>query len=160
MNCKLLVLIIVVYFSSWNSLLARPDFLDAWNEVYPDVRASELGCQLCHASRDGGDGWNGYGFDIRSTFIEVFARADINASIEFVENLNSDQDSLNFSNVSEIRRGLYPGWVDESLNTVFFKDGTFLLNQNSPDQERVFVEEQEVCFTIISKKKRTALICL
>ena len=150
---------------------AVPDFLQRWSAFYPDSNSDEIACQLCHQRVDGGDGWNGYGFDVRNNYIEL-GRVSIEQAFIDVEQLNSDVDENQLSNIQEIDQALYPGWVNSNTNTIFFSDFTGLINQPAPFQEpepvigpilpqpEPPIEEDSNCFPIVASNGRFALICL
>jgi len=89
-----------------------------------------------------------------------------------VEQLNSDVDENQLSNIQEIDQSLYPGWVNSNTNTIFFSDFTGLINQPAPFQEpepviepilpepEPPIEEDSNCFPIVASNGRFALICL
>ena len=152
------VFILMVFICATKSAHSRPDIFTTWQDLYPQARAAELGCQLCHQQQSGGDGWNGYGFDIRTAFFDVFGGSNVGDAIEFVEGQNSDLDPNNLDNLTEIEANLFPGWTDDNSNIIYFKDGTFLVNQASPRVE-MLGDADEICFPIIGKQKRISVIC-
>lgn len=153
------LLVLLAQFYS-HPVSARPDYFDIWRSIYPSAQASELDCQLCHQRPDGGDGWNGYGFDVRTTFFDVYGGTDMQASIRFIENLNSDQDTDNLDNKIEIDSQLYPGWVNSETNIIYFKDGTFLLNQAPPQREGLTDLAEPLCFPIVTQSGSAIVICI
>jgi hypothetical protein len=140
---------------------AVPLFFQTWSEeVYPNSNSDDIGCQLCHQSSEGGDGWNAYGTDIWFFYNEQ--QRDIKKAFAFVESINSDNDAQGLSNLDEIERSMNPGWVNTSSNNIYYKDGRFLENQAPP-----FIEvapsiniEQEFCFSLLAKNKKAVVICL
>ena len=88
--------IFVMLFSVAAPLFALPELLTAWRDKYPESTADDIGggidggCQLCHQSSGGGNGWNSYGWDVRSVYRSN--GFDINSALELVENTDQDND--------------------------------------------------------------------
>jgi len=142
---------------------ARPDFLIAWQSIYPESNSDSRNCQLCHALADGGDGWNSYGFGVRFQFRDVFLLGDIDAAIRALESINSDGDADNLNNLEEINMGLDPGWSRGNNNIIFFKERPAIEGQASPfeDTDGLLAENTlELCVPIKTKAESLALICL
>jgi hypothetical protein len=58
---------------------AFPQTLNAWQARYaPSPSGANAACQLCHVNANGGDPWNGYGWDIRSALAD--ATCDFNGN--------------------------------------------------------------------------------
>ncbi len=112
---------------------ARGQYLDWWEAHYAGSLSSNAGCQLCHQSSGGGDGWNRYGWAIRSPFVGTFA-----TSSALIQRLNAAADQLSSVNpsgtqyIDEIRYHAQPGWVEGANNTIFFANNTTLANQSPP----------------------------
>lgn len=117
---------------------------------------------MCHQRVTGGDGWNPYGWRVRELYVQ-FGRQSITDAFALAESANSDQDELELSNIQEIDKGLFPGWVNSDTNLVIFKDLTFLANQSPPQFEQedsLDNEEQEFCFPIVNSWGSVTLVCL
>ena len=110
--------------------MARPSILSAWQAIYPSSTSDLANCQLCHQSTSGGNGWNGYGWNIRQEMTNNNLAAS--AAIAAVEPLNSDVNPSMSSNLDEISANTQPGWTEGNSNQIFFKDGTSLTNQAPP----------------------------
>lgn len=140
---------------------AVPIFLKTWSEdVYPNSNSDDIGCQLCHQNSTGGNGWNAYGTDIWIYYNEQ--ERDIVSAFRYAESLNSDGDNNNLTNLEEIKKSMFPGWVNSNSNNIFYKDYSFLQNQAPPFEEMEPNKNDNdlFCFNVISKNKNTALICL
>ncbi len=130
--------IFVMLFSVAAPLFALPELLTAWRDKYPESTADDIGggidggCQLCHQSSGGGNGWNSYGWDVRSVYRSN--GFDINSALELVENTDQDNDPAGATALEEIELNRQPGWREEALNTIFFLPNTFpsLSNQSPP----------------------------
>lgn len=143
--------------------IARPDFLQAWERIYPESVSNRRQCQLCHYRKEGGDGWNRYGISIRRAFLDIYRGFDIESAIIEVEQGNADLDTKELSNLEEIEQGLDPGWVIGNNNDIVFNNFQMLLNQPPPfsdvDQQMLVVEER-ICFPIVTKTTKAVLLCL
>lgn len=163
-NILRLTFIVALFVSLSGKAVAREDFLQAWEEVYPSSLSSQRRCQLCHYQSTGGDGWNGYGFTVRNQFIDL-NRSDIKEAFRLANLFDSDLDQR--TNAIEIEQGFDPGWRTPDNNFVFFKDGLVLsvaspftdtdINPNSLNDE--------ICIPIQAKRKTASrlpviLICL
>jgi len=104
-----------------NPLWARPEILDEWHLRYPDAPDALNNCQLCHENPSGGNGWNSYGWTIRSLRILLGSTSE---AIEEAESSNADNDTGNSSNLLEIQSGTQPGWSVGSGNTIRYLPGT------------------------------------
>lgn len=157
---RLLVLVSLWFFFSHHAY-AVPEFLERWRAVYPESDSDRINCQLCHQKVDGGDGWNGYGNDVRLTFID-FGRSSIEEAFLHVEQFSSDEDVLGLSNIEEINLSLFPGWVNTTTNTIYFKSQFGLFDQAPPFFEGVDEQNQAevLCFPIKAKNTNIVQICL
>jgi len=137
---------------------ARQSFLDEWRTIYPDSSSSRRGCQLCHARSEGGQPWNGYGFDIRTRFIEI-NRFDIRTAIVDAQAINSDGDVNGMSNLQEIEQGFDPGWRAPGFNFILYADMNFdqvLSPFNDTDNRDV-----DFCFVIpLVETNKAVTVCL
>lgn len=110
---------------------ASPVIMSAWDTRYSSSNSSvAAGCQLCHQGVSGGNGWNAYGWAVRSEFLANGKNAD--AAFISVESLDSDMDPTASSNLTEINADTQPGWTTGAVNTIYFKDGSTLINQLAP----------------------------
>jgi parallel beta-helix repeat protein len=120
---------------------AFPGILQDWQSRYGATSPSgdNAECQLCHVEANGGDPWNGYGWDIDGALNDP--GCDFNGSggvsndeaFFCVELLNSDQDGSDYDNVAEIGLGTQPGWTNGAFNTYYFRSGQTLTNQLPPE---------------------------
>ncbi len=120
MNLRFLLLgfyLIIFSNPSWS----HAGILDEWNLRYPNAPDALNNCQLCHEMPAGGNGWNSYGWAIRSlrTVLESTAEA-----IEEAETDNADNDPSGSSNLLEIESGTQPGWTEGSGNRIRYKPNT------------------------------------
>jgi hypothetical protein len=126
---------IVVALGVSETAEARQGIYNAWAAEYPESLADDnvidgtgAVCQLCHQSSGGGNGWNGYGWQIR---IGIEGGASDTDAIIAAEIFDSDLDPGAASNGTEISNGSQPGWTPGSVNSIFFKDGS-VLNEQAP----------------------------
>ena len=118
-----------------NAVHARGQYLGFWGSLYPDSRSDESGCQLCHQSLSGGNGWNYYGWTIRETLAGNTNVAEQFFSLQArsIEGLSSiDPDGLTDPEsaaaeptfAQEIANGAQPGWREGEVNVVRFRNGS------------------------------------
>jgi len=131
-NLRILVFGIVVALSfvcfSAHPVVARGTFYTGtWVNLYPSsltddkvINATSKVCQLCHESSSGGDGWNGYGWQIR---LGLQSEKTIENAILDAGPFDSDSDPGGNSNSTEIGADTQPGWTTAS-NTIYFKNGS------------------------------------
>jgi parallel beta-helix repeat protein len=120
--------------------VAFPGVLQDWQARYGATSPSgdNAQCQLCHVDANGGDPWNGYGWDIggalNDPLCDFNGNGDVSTNEAFfcVELLNSDNDGSGVDNVTEIGLGTQPGWTDGAFNTYYFRSGQTLTNQLPP----------------------------
>jgi hypothetical protein len=84
------------------------------------VSGTGTNCQLCHQLTGGGDGFNGYGWDLRK---QTQAGATSLQAFLAVESQNSDLDAVCSDNLREIDSSTQPGWTVGN-NTIFFKNNS------------------------------------
>jgi hypothetical protein len=106
---------------------ARGTVYSAWDALYSSsasddniITATGKSCQLCHEASNGGDGWNGYGWEIK---LEMDGGKSATDAILAIEGLNSDAGSDGSLNLAEINADTQPGWTSGS-NTIYFKNDT------------------------------------
>jgi parallel beta-helix repeat protein len=120
---------------------AFPGMLNDWQARYGASSPSgdNADCQLCHVQANGGDPWNGYGWDIGGAFADVSCDFNADGAVSneeaffCVELLNSDGDGSGVDNVMEIGLGTQPGWTEGPFNTYYFRSGQTSVNQLPPD---------------------------
>ena len=157
-------LLLLTCFAFTTVSIATPTILAAWEANYPNSNSNNIECQLCHEQAVvGGDGWNEYGWAIRTHL--VFDGFTIQESFRLVEGLNSDFDPEGLSNITEINRSMYPGWLNDSNNhIIYFKSGLVKRNQPSPvfeiDPTLVNRNSDEFCLPIKASTNKLSLICL
>ncbi|MCP3919700.1 MAG: hypothetical protein GY711_29555 [bacterium] len=113
-----------------------PFFLTAWQAMYPGsmtddnvINGTGGGCQVCHQSAIGGNGWNAYGWQLR---METQTSGNINLAMTLAEPINTDLDPTGSSALTEISSDTQPGWTPGANNTIFFSNGTTLGGQSPP----------------------------
>jgi parallel beta-helix repeat protein len=119
---------------------AFPGSLNDWQDRYGAASASgdNAGCQLCHVNANGGDPWNGYGWDIRDALVkpdcDLNSNGDVSNSEAYfcVELDNSDGDGSGVDNATEIGLSTQPGWTDGPFNVSYFKSGLTSANNLPP----------------------------
>jgi parallel beta-helix repeat protein len=120
---------------------AFPGTLNDWQGRYGAASPSgdNAECQLCHVEANGGDPWNGYGWDILDALADPACDLNEDGVVSndeaffCVELDNSDGDGSEFDNVLEIGLGTQPGWTEGPFNTFYFSSGLTLTNQPPPD---------------------------
>jgi len=121
--------------------LAFRGVLQDWQSRYGATSPSgdNADCQLCHVDANGGDPWNGYGWDIGGALNDPGCDFDnsgeVNPDEAFfcLELVNSDGDGSDYDNVTEIGLGTQPGWTNGEFNTYYFRSGQTLANQLPPE---------------------------
>jgi len=111
-----------------------------WKARYGAISSSgdSANCQLCHANTNGGDPWNGYGWDIREAKRDLACDVNGDASVSnaeaffCVETQNSDRDGSNYANGFEIGVNAQPGWTQGATNILYFRTGATVINQPAP----------------------------
>jgi len=118
---------------------AFPQTLNAWEARYDASSSGDTAaCQLCHANANGGDPWNGYGWDLRESLADPSCDLNGNGVISndeaffCVELLNSDADGSGNDNVMEIGLSTQPGWTNDAFNTFYFRSGSVTANNLPP----------------------------
>ncbi|NNF17650.1 MAG: hypothetical protein HKN70_12980 [Gammaproteobacteria bacterium] len=97
------------------------DWLDTYNAI--STSGSDADCQLCHAGAFGGSPWNAYGFDLIVAFDQMACDSDNNGAVSSVETFrcveffNSDGDTGEHDNITEILGNTQPGWTNGDCNT-------------------------------------------
>ena len=130
---------------------ARGQYIDFWEGLYPNSRSSETGCQLCHQSSSGGDGWNYYGWSIREAFSgstsvsEEFFRFRTRAIEDdsSIDQATGEQVSNPPSFLDEINAGAQAGWREGVNNIVRFRNSTDPLSA-PPDNLCGLVDQDSV----------------
>lgn len=115
----LLLCVLLGLLRTSQPVAAKPEILAAWRAFYPQSKADDVNCQLCHVNAGGGSPWNAYGWSIRQrvvdqgmTFEQAFAA---------VEALDADNNGK--TNLQEITANAQPGWQVGS-NIVYAKEAT------------------------------------
>ncbi|MFK7887729.1 MAG: nitrous oxide reductase family maturation protein NosD [Gammaproteobacteria bacterium] len=106
---------------------AFPQFLSDWLDTYGNVSTSgsDAGCQLCHGNQNGGSPWNDYGFDLILALDQMACDSDADGSVASaeafacVEFFNSDNDTGENDNLTEILANTQPGWANGDCNTLY-----------------------------------------
>ncbi|MFK8014145.1 MAG: nitrous oxide reductase family maturation protein NosD [Gammaproteobacteria bacterium] len=116
---------LALFFSSQHAV-AFPQFFIDWQALYGDESNSAMnsGCQLCHGNVNGGSPWNDYGFDLILALEQ--SACDVNAdgfvssveAFQCVEFFNSDSDTSESDNLTEILASAQPGWSIGECNTL------------------------------------------
>jgi parallel beta-helix repeat protein len=138
---------LVLFFVGASPAAAFPGGLIDWQNRYGAVSSAgdNAQCQLCHVEANGGDPWNGYGWDIRDALddpgCDLNENGDVSNDEAFfcVELLNSDGDGSGFDNAFEINVetepgvfGTQPGWTNGPFNIYYNRDGTTDTGQPPP----------------------------
>ena len=125
-------LLISFALSAMDAAHARQRFFDWWLEEYAQRSTSgENTCHVCHAMPNGGDGWNDYGWRLRSVFLDdnqpqignIFDTEEqaFLATLRDVEfNFTDGVGSNTF--IQEIELNAQPGWREGDVNQVQFRD--------------------------------------
>jgi glucose/arabinose dehydrogenase len=124
---------------SCSTSYALSDFRNEWRSIYPgsnsddiggSALADENGCQLCHRDISGGSPWNNYGWQIRNLYRSN--GFDINAAIRSVEIDNLDGNVVGANSFDQINTDFQPGWANGNVNTIYFSNGSTIINQPAP----------------------------
>ncbi len=102
------------------SALARNEYLTWWAEEYPMSTSNDTACQLCHERTGGGNGWNRYGWSVRSAYFTNLANLGnqeqaLKVSLQDIANLSDGGVS---SYLQEINDNAQPGWLVGSENRI------------------------------------------
>ena len=119
---------------------AFPQTLNAWQDRYnpPSLSGDNADCQLCHVEANGGNPWNGYGWDLRDALADLGCDLNGNGVVSneeaffCVELDNSDNDGSGVDNVTEIGLDTQPGWTNGPNNSYFFRSGEIALDNPPP----------------------------
>jgi parallel beta-helix repeat protein len=120
---------------------AFPGTGNDWNNRYgaQSTSGESAGCQLCHVNDNGGDPWNGYGWDIRDALADNGCDLDTNGAVSneeaffCVELDNSDNDGSGYDNITETGLNTQPGWTNGANNIWYFKSGLTTADQPPPE---------------------------
>jgi hypothetical protein len=114
----------------------RQTFVPAWLQAYPNSLSLDnvlfgtgQACQLCHEDGNGGNGWNGYGWELKG---HIDGGASITTALGLVEPADSDADPTGSSNIVEIDASAQPGWTPGPNNTIHYSNGSTSPNQAPP----------------------------
>jgi hypothetical protein len=115
---------------------AWPTFLADWQAIYPSSSTDDnviagygMGCMVCHFNPTGGDGWNPYGWEVRTKFYAGYPIVD---AILASEKWDSDANPASWSNGLEIASSTQPGWTPGANNIEHFADGSVVTAQMPP----------------------------
>lgn len=130
---------------------ARSQYLDFWQQQNPNSRSSEAGCQLCHNSASGGNGWNYYGWSIR---LNLDGQTSVGSSFFSQRAGFTDGDSLVDPDapdpissqagrdfIDDIDAGAQPGWREGVGNIIRFRDGSQSAASEVPDDLCGLIDE-------------------
>jgi hypothetical protein len=116
--------------------VAWPTFLATWQTHYPSSTTDDnviagygQGCMVCHFNPGGGDGWNPYGWEIRTKFYAGYA---IDDAIDAAEKWDSDANPSSWRNIIEINANTQPGWTPGPVNIEHMADGSVITGQMPP----------------------------
>jgi PKD repeat protein len=105
-----------------SSVNATNNGLQDWRNTYPNSNSDDAGCQLCHGGST--SQLNAYGRDLCLQFEQnQTVPSDWSASIQAIENLDSDLDPNASSNAQEIANDTQPGWTT-ATNPLYIADFT------------------------------------
>lgn len=103
---------------------AMPRYGEWWLEKYENISASgNASCQLCHKNF-GGNGWNEYGWDVRSVFNALTGNEEsrLLEALDQIENFSTNNSSNTF--IQEIEENAQPGWDEGQVNLIRYSNGT------------------------------------
>jgi hypothetical protein len=86
-------------------------------------------CQICHVDPLGGDGYNAYGWDMKQMMDLGMGPAE---AMQAIASFDSDADPTGSSNFFEIFDDCQPGWSPGAVNTIYYDDGSTLVDQLPP----------------------------
>ena len=137
---------LVVFFAGATPAAAFPGTLNDWQNRYgaQSFSGGDAECQLCHVNTNGGDPWNGYGWDIRDALVDAGCDLNMNGVVSneeaffCVELLNSDGDGSGFDNATEIGLSTQPGWTtQDGLNNIYYFKSGLVTTMNPPPMEDI-----------------------
>ncbi len=107
---------------------ARSQYLATWDSVYPEstsINNPGQRCQLCHSRETGGNGWNYYGWQLRTQLNgqQSVSGALLSQVIQFIETTpavdagcNQPSNTSGITFLDKIRYNAQPGWSNASNN--------------------------------------------
>ncbi len=137
-NSSWLLFLTLFWLSSWNAQ-ARNEYLDWWSEVYPTSNANATACQLCHERAGGGNGWNRYGWSLRSALgVQSASESALIAALDDVANVSDGGIS---SYQQQIDNNAQPGWLASDENRI----RSIVIGPNGqPQIQETFISAQAV----------------
>ncbi len=134
----LVSLVVVVALATTDQSSARNEYLQWWGEVYTNSESDSTDCQLCHERTGGGNGWNRYGWSVRSAYFPNLdslgsSEAALKASLVDVQNLSDGGTS---SYLAEINANAQPGWLVGSNNRIRTR---IVLANGQPGVQETFI---------------------
>ena len=105
-----------------SSISARDRYLELWSESYPESTSDDAVCQLCHERGGGGNGWNRYGWSIRSAYFPNLASSGNSdtALRQALQDIAGISDGGVSSYINEINANAQPGWRPGEVNLIRF----------------------------------------
>ena len=103
---------------------ARNEYLEWWSEEYPSSSSDDSICQLCHERAGGGNGWNRYGWSIRSVyFVNLASSGNPETALkQSLQDISSISDGGSSTFIAEINANTQPGWRNGNVNIIRFVD--------------------------------------
>ena len=108
-------------------VFAMPRYGEWWLEEYEDISASgEASCQLCHVN-DGENGWNEYGWNVRSVFRALQGsgseRSRLEQALDEIKDFNTIASDINSNTfLQEIEFNAQPGWREGQVNLIRYSE--------------------------------------
>lgn len=113
---KLLLLLLFTSAGSSQLTHSRNEYLNWWTEVYTTSEANQTACQLCHERTGGGNGWNKYGWSLRSALNTQSASESVLKGA--LSDVQSVDDGNGSSYLSQIQNNAQPGWFVGDSNRI------------------------------------------
>ena len=130
--------------------LARNEYLEWWSEEYPDSSADDSLCQLCHERAGGGNGWNRYGWSIRSAyFFNLASTGNPEVALkQSLQDISSISDGSTSTYIAEINANTQPGWRIGEVNVIRFVDESSAVISILSFQTQILIQVRPVHCTV------------
>ncbi|MCH2189547.1 MAG: PQQ-dependent sugar dehydrogenase [Gammaproteobacteria bacterium] len=113
---RFVVCLLCIFIGVLGSAQARNEYLGWWAEVYTSSNANQSACQLCHERTGGGNGWNKYGWSLRSALnMQSAPESILKGALDDVQNVDDGNGS---SYLMQINNDAQPGWFVGNNNRI------------------------------------------
>jgi len=113
---RFLLVLVISSVGFAGSSQARNEYLGWWAEVYTSSDANQTACQLCHERTGGGNGWNKYGWSLRSALNTQSAPESVlKGALSDIQNVDDGNGS---TYLAQINGNAQPGWFVSDGNRI------------------------------------------